>query len=282
MSSVAKIFVVINMLLAFMFLTVSLVLYSKKVNWVEQTQKQTDALGAMAAKYEKDSAEWLKRDADQKDQIVALDKDLKAEKAKSEGAQANNDELKKMNDGLRGSVDNISDKIEKIQAQLASAEEQAGKLREAKEKAEQERDQASASMEFARVQAIEVTADLKEAEAQMVELSKVNADLMEQVMQMRAALARGGSTGESAVALAGPATPISARVLQVAPEVGIVILNVGEKDQVKAGMEFVISRGDAYVGKVKVRNLYQDMSSAVVIPEMTKAPIQVSDMAQTM
>ncbi|MCX7935797.1 MAG: hypothetical protein N3A66_11140, partial [Planctomycetota bacterium] len=72
------------------------------------------------------------------------------------------------------------------------------------------------------------------------------------------------------------------RVLQVEEAVGLVILNVGEKDKVRPGMEFVISRGDQYVGKVRVRNIYNDMCSAVILPEVTKKPIQIADTAQTL
>ena len=78
-----------------------------------------------------------------------------------------------------------------------------------------------------------------------------------------------------------PDVPVKARVLQVDENYEIVILNVGKKDKVHKGMEFILSRGSTYVGAVRVRNVYQDMCSATFVLDVMKGVPQVSDFAQT-
>ncbi len=69
-----------------------------------------------------------------------------------------------------------------------------------------------------------------------------------------------------------PETPIDAKVVAVAKDkktdqIQMVMLSAGRDDGVKEGYQFVIFRDDAYIGKVKVDKVFEDMATGTVIPE---------------
>jgi hypothetical protein len=59
-----------------------------------------------------------------------------------------------------------------------------------------------------------------------------------------------------------PMRPIEAKVTAVRPETGLVMLSVGADDGVQRGFVFYLWRDDKYIGKATVEKVYQDMCSA--------------------
>jgi len=59
------------------------------------------------------------------------------------------------------------------------------------------------------------------------------------------------------------------------------MLSVGSDDKVSEGMVFNVSRGDTYVGEVKVVKVLPKMSGAVVTYRKNGAEIKANDDAKT-
>jgi len=283
MSTLSKIFVVINFILALSFMMATLTLYAKKINWVEESRKNVELRNEL--KFQLDTLK-TRYDADiarQNGIITEKNKTIDNQKTRETDLVSENSTLKAANSDLRSAVDKQASNLQVLTNKFDELKKNNDQLLVDLEKMRKERDKAVAAREFAETQAIETMADLKEAEAELMQLSKKNHSLVEEVLQKDYLLEEAHKRGFDPGLLApGAGDHIAARVLQVEEAVGIVILNVGEKDKVKAGMEFVISRGDKYVGKVRVRNIYQDMSSATILPQLTKEPIQIADTAQTL
>jgi hypothetical protein len=74
---------------------------------------------------------------------------------------------------------------------------------------------------------------------------------------------------------------IHGKVVGVLESAGLVMLNVGEGDQVRAGDEFVIFRGSTYVARVRVVQVYPDMAGARILRNHLKSPIKRGDEAAT-
>jgi hypothetical protein len=109
------------------------------------------------------------------------------------------------------------------------------------------------------------------------------ASLMEQNLEMRVQLRTyRQKAGPLVQVTEGPSVQVSGKVLRVDETVDLVIINLGEKDKLEPGMELTISRGSEYIGKVKIRNLYENMASAIIQKDMTPKPIQEGDTAQTL
>ena len=67
----------------------------------------------------------------------------------------------------------------------------------------------------------------------------------------------------------------------VDPEDRIVVLSIGSDQGVKEGYQFGVSRGGEYIGKVRVIQVYDDLSGAEVVYTRDQQRIEVGDSANT-
>jgi hypothetical protein len=74
---------------------------------------------------------------------------------------------------------------------------------------------------------------------------------------------------------------INGAVLGVGSKSGLVMLNVGEEDGVKVGLEFTVYRGNTTVGKVVVMKVNANRSTARILPDLTKEKVQPGDKVST-
>ncbi len=127
--------------------------------------------------------------------------------------------------------------------------------------------------------------DFREADAELRRLSERNHELAMRTAELETLLGKAREQGFNPrmvrKGFVGSPTP-AGRVLQVDEALGRVVLGLGRKDGVRTGMEFVVSRGDRYIGKVRVRNVYDELCSATVLQDLTREPVQTDDVAQCM
>jgi len=283
MSTMARFFIVVNMLLAVAFSIASLSLYAKKVNWAQMSKTNEDAKIKVAKELADLKVELENVKGPQENDLRNLRSENETLKATLAEVRDSNSEIKGKFEKLTGTYNLMSDSVNELRNTLQSLHKRNDDLLDKANQAISERTKAVSEKEFAETRAIEVAADLQQAMSELEELSKNNADLVNRVTGLNIALQKvTEQTGIDPLKTPTPATPISGAVLQVEESVGIVILNVGESDKVERGMEFVISRGDQYVAKVRVRTLYGDMCSATIIPGLDKGKIAVNDNAQTL
>jgi len=79
-------------------------------------------------------------------------------------------------------------------------------------------------------------------------------------------------------AAAVPSTLTDAMVISIKEELALVVANVGKKQGVKAGMPFKVIRGESLIGLVRVVNVRDEISGAVIQSlESDKNKIKVGD-----
>lgn len=283
MHMMTKVFIILNALLALIFAVASLTLYAKRVDWVDQTVQAVKETAAFKKKYEEKCAEYDKLDKTTSVRIQELKDKLQEQENLYTEAKNQNSSLQRTNNELTEKISANTDRLNDLQKMLEQKETRNNELQARIDDLIKTNNKFAKDKEFAEKRAIELMADLKQAEAEMLQLGKNNAELLEQVATLRIDLQKYISAyGKIPTAAVSSPVPISGRVLQVEEAVDLVMLSVGEKDKVKKGMEFVISRGQDYVAKVRVRTVYEDMCSAEILTGMQKLPIKVSDLAQTM
>jgi len=74
-----------------------------------------------------------------------------------------------------------------------------------------------------------------------------------------------------------PKIVIRGKVTGVDKGLGLVILNVGQRNQVAKGYSFIVFRGDEYVGKVIVDEVFPDMSATHYSRPDMKSDVEVGD-----
>ncbi|GHS90559.1 hypothetical protein FACS1894139_10080 [Planctomycetales bacterium] len=286
MSTAAKVLIIVNLILGLLFAVGELTLFGKRVNWVKQTRlaisETNDVYAELKTKINQMTGEYEKAKGEVEilqTQINSRDNELAAAKAKFESVTRERDVYEKELAEKRNETSNYiaqlktsNDRNTKLQGKLNDEITQKRGL-------EVERDWHSN-------RAIEAAADLVESESEMMQLAKNNAELVRRVTLLSTQLdnyvRRYGADAEASANPAGVA--ISGRVLRVESALNLVILSVGEKDKVQKGMEFVISRDQNYVAKVRVANVYDEMCSAQIIDGMTAngQKVTVSDTASTL
>jgi myosin heavy subunit len=284
MNTFGKIFAIINLILAITFLTFSFILWSKQTDWAAQYAKERNR----AEKFQQQMSDLEERfdnyQASAGTSLTEMRTRVHQQEARIRECQDANTRLTNTNESLRGSFERITSEVQSLNALLDRAETDRDRLRKEIESMRQERQRAVAEATESERSAIELSADLKEAEAQLTELSKQNRRLMDQLMQARAAISNLGERGiavEEVLSDTTPVTPITGQVVEVDSGTNIAVLNVGEGDGVRIGMPFLVSRGDEYVGRVRVNRVMSDMSVAVIEPELSKGTPRSGDLVQT-
>lgn len=80
---------------------------------------------------------------------------------------------------------------------------------------------------------------------------------------------KAGRAGKAGVELkkivVKPKKQLSGKVLVVNREFHFVVIDLGKKDKVSAGDEFIVYRGSAELGRVRVEKVYEAMSTAAIL-----------------
>jgi len=77
-----------------------------------------------------------------------------------------------------------------------------------------------------------------------------------------------------------PPARLEGQVLVVNKEFAFVVINLGERDGLKETNVLEVFRGTQFMGKVKVERIYDTMSSAVLIPDVTVGEIKEGDIVK--
>lgn len=287
MGMTAKVFIVLNLVVAIFFGTGSLVLYAKKVDWVGDLKASVDEANELYVNSTKEIAEITRERNTLQSQNNNLTKDAGAKENTIESLTAKNTDLNKRVLTAEKETQAQKEEFMSLQGMMQKKEQRTAELQTRLDDVVRRNTATVKKLEWYQELAIESQAQLKEVENEMQQLAKGNAELVRKVTVLtrqnenyrtRLGVAAGSDT------VATLTEPINGRILQVRPELNLVILSVGLRDKVTKGMEFVVSRGDEYISKVRVANVYDDMCSAKVLGGMTKqgAQIKISDLASTL
>lgn len=280
MSTFAKVMVVVNLILAVLFLAAAGTLHGSSESW----QKKYD--------------EVVKA----KDQIIsATDAQLKAKTAQHEtavsearsldaGKQAAEAQLKQLNDSngvLQRELETKNGEIAKLQSNLTDAAKAVSDGNARNEQLSTQLSQASADLKqtqekltttqenLTREAARADTAEKGLAAAEATNKTQWN-DLDAANTLIKAYSVKFGPLADSAVekALAG--------VIQAGDaKADVFIVSLGANDGVKIGYEFTVSRGSNYVSTIVIDAVFPQHASGHTKPGMKKSDVQPGDRAAT-
>lgn len=283
MSTIGKIFTVLNLILAAAFL--GWAAHSLNVNQEWRT------------KYDKTVADTTKEkaalDAELKTtnaKLTAADKDLQAAKSERDSLKNDKDRLdasvleaNKKNTEMQASLDKISltlQGIEEAKTQLQGDKDKADKAQRDADAARTAAEQAKADAEK---MANELKANLEKANNTIADREKSLEDLKKDRSSLEASLATLQANTHANLSDFVSMPEIQGGVLDVsmAVEPGIVAINVGENKGVKRGYTFEIYDGKTYKGQARVEYVHGDMSSAIITRKVPGQTIRQGDSAST-
>ncbi len=152
-----------------------------------------------------------------------------------------NENLQEQITGLKGTVDEKNTEIDKLQQDLTTAQKNFVHTEKELEK---------------------VVADYEVATARLAKLREQRPDIYQELI--------------TEVVLQ-PKKAIRGKVTAVDKELGLVIINRGQRNDVQKGYRFIVFRADQYVGKVIVDDVFPDVAAARYVPDAMKGPVEVGD-----
>jgi chromosome segregation ATPase len=280
MSVVAKILIVLNLVLAIVFLGAAATFLGEKETYKKRYEdlqvKSSQEISTLETNLEA-------RTSDLRQQETSAN-NFKAErdqhKTRLEETESANERMKGDHNKLQAAHDKLSDTYTDALAQIDALRKDKNQLIDDKDAALTEKREAIGKMNDALTEAQRLGSqvmDLKDMvaglEAAAVEVAK---ELDSAKVQLQAYKDKFGALSEwiSVPAMAG-------KVAAVDEKVNIVILTIGSDDGVKVGYEFTVYRGSKYVGKVVVEDVQKDHCSGYSRKELQTGAIEVGDDART-
>jgi len=283
MSVVGKVFIVVNLLLAMLFVGWAATMLGLAHDW----KGQYDTL---KTETDKAQADLNKRIDDLTAQNSTLQKTKGETEDENRRLKDDKDALTQRNDKLAADNADLSKSVEGIRVQLDQFRENSKQMQDRIAQLEKDNDEKTQSFNQARDDQSAAEQNAARLEEQLATANETISGLKEQVTSMTAENERLTNIkvayettmgGADRIGIGEAAPRIDARITSVNDQYGYVMLNVGEDDKVKIGYKFDVYRGKDYLGEVEVRNVSADTSYAKITMKADNATFRVGDEAST-
>jgi peptidoglycan hydrolase CwlO-like protein len=281
MSGIGKIFVVLNLVFSLVIVGAAAAYLSKADEWKTKHDELQGEYDNAKMKWNKDLSDLTDQrnklqteNAEKQNRIedLGLEVDNLNDSVKSE--KVDNQQLRDDVTKINSSLKNLETHINDLTSRNNELVDQNAQLRNDALDAQGLQNQAEENL-------VRVQGELQQAMEQIDELEARVTALDEEKVHLSNVLAVAQKQGfDIASIVAMP--EISAYVEEVNNELGFVILSVGSDDKVVKGYTFSVSRGNAYLGEVKVDQVYPDRCSATIEFLVQGAQIKVNDKATTL
>ncbi|MEW6072716.1 MAG: hypothetical protein AB1726_09020 [Planctomycetota bacterium] len=283
MSPIGRIFIVLNLVLAAAFL-------GWAANALATTDNYRSQLDAKTAEF----AELKRTKEDEISKLTtemrAFENDGRTFREQRDGLQQQANlletqlgEAKRDNEQMRADLTAIRSTLNDYNTTIQALNAQKDEAVAARREAEGQRDEAVAQAQEAQQLQRDAQDAQRTAEQQIADLEGERTDLRDQVSRLDTHLAM--VLEKTGLTMQEVLTPpkIDAQVLSVRLDVapGLVMLNVGAKQDVKRGYTFEIWRGGIYKGQVRVEDVQEDVCAALVLNAVSGTEITQGDRAST-
>ncbi|MCI0587657.1 MAG: hypothetical protein L0323_12520 [Planctomycetes bacterium] len=281
MSSIGRIFIVVNLVLSAAFLGWAGAVLAKsdefKQKYEAEAKAHRDTKAALEGRLTKTEGE-----RDETKQSLAT---VREEKGRFEGdvdrLQKELASAKDENAQLRGSVGSIDTKLGDFQQNLKQKDDRIAELDRERDKLREEREKATEAQlaaESEKNNAVDELRRSKETVGSLQEsVTTLTKDLDKVKFQRDELVSRTGVSLDTVMAQ----PLIQARVFKVLQEAGLVALNVGSDDGVTRGFTFDVFNGANYKGRVTVETVDKKFCSARITLSRTGQTIAEGDRAAT-
>jgi len=280
MSSIGKIFVIINLVLSVLVLGAAGALLKKTEATKSQVQTAQSERDTAKADLDKARSEFAEREkalnAD-KQQLTEAKNDLDVAR---QGLQNNVARLEADNQGLRNDVSKINASLAAIQSSFSTTQQRVVELTDQNTQLNQQMIDAKAKANDAATAQGKAESELQTAQAQIDELQgKLSASEEEGSTAKKLVEVAKAAGFDATTIMAMP--HIEANLAEVDEQYGFVVLDKGKKDSVERGFTFEIHRDGNYLGRVKVDEIYDDYATARIEIKAPGAKMQRFDHAST-
>jgi hypothetical protein len=275
MSTVAKVFVVLNLLLAVAFLGSAATILGNQDAYKSKLESERTLHAGTIAEKDRALTEAHNRE-------VELSRQINEARAQAQAARAEADARKAANDQMAAENAKLAAAYEASARALLVANNTIKEIRSQIEALQNERTTLIQKVQTAEKNAADAVSvqnklelDMENATAQLQDLkAKLNA-AEEETRQLRFSVETSQRTGTPASAGQQPAH--RAKVLAADNEMNIVVISLGAEDGVKVGFRYTISRGNRYVGTLVIDKTEAKLASGHLDRGLSTGPVNVGD-----
>lgn len=281
MNTVAKVFVVLNLVFSLIYVGVAATLLGKQENWKEKFLIEERDHKETKRKAEEDTKNFSSQITALQGERDTLRSSMDNISTQLTSAQTENKNLEKKWSELFGEVQLLKANNDKLTNNLSEMSKQKDDLSKALEVKTAEagdalklRDQAVDDRTRIAEQFKDLKVSLDDLKQRHVDLAKKKADLEWLLARIQEKI---GAIPDEITAM----PKIDGRVVGVSSKMNLVVISVGEEDGVRIGFEFTVFRGSSYVGKLVVEKLYPRQAACRIVLEKTKDQVQPGDSVTT-
>lgn len=283
MSSIGKIFIVLNLVLAAAFLGWASNALKANAEWKSKYDKASAELteAKKLADADKEKLNIAKTDAEKS--VVRLTGEVETLKGDKERLSRDLAEWQQKGATMQTSLATISATLQGIEDSKTKLQADKDKAEKAQRDAEEAKRVAEAARDLADKNAGDLTTKLDSANATIASLEKEKTGLEKTRGSLETSLATLQANTGAKLADFQSVPDISAAVLDVstAVEPGLIALNVGSNKGVVRGYTFQIYDGKTYKGEARVEFVHSDMCSAILTRKVPGQTIRQGDSAST-
>jgi len=283
MSTVAKIFVVLNLVFALIYAGVAATLLQKQEHWKYNFEKEVLAHGKTKKTLEDQLTTEREKNATLVKEVDSWRNKCDAVETQLETNKNDLINVEKKWEEMKGNLDSLVQKYEQLAAELSEVQKQKDELQQQLNQTLAEKDDAIHRMDQSiddrqrlQQQLEDLKVDLGSLRQRHVDLAKKKAELEWIIVAIQDKLGIGIMKG-----VLKNVPQINGNVVGVSNRVNLVVISVGEEDGVRVGFEFTIYRGSSYVGKLVVEKVFPRQAAARIILDKTKDRVQAGDKVST-
>lgn len=281
MSSIAKVFIILNFVLSVLFIGFAASLLSQQWDYRQMYLECKHY-------YSTEKENWESKEQQGEGQIKNLKELVNDRTRLAKQAQDKINDLEEKNKELQGWKDSLTQKMEDIKVDLKNinttikqnSDEMTRVTQEketiSKKVAGAEKDAKNASDELHRK-----VLELDTYKGRLAETEKMLKRSRRELWESKQIIRSVEGSGISIRNIISKAPDLEGQIVQVSAVVPIVMLSIGNDEKVQKGYQFTVYRGNRYIGQVVVEEVYPDMSAARIIKNMTKSAIKIGDKVTT-
>lgn len=281
MSSIAKIFIIINFILSIAYMMLAGTLLAQKWDYktrlIEQIQKSSIEKEAQTNKLKEADAkiESLKRGLED---VTRYSIDLKGTITKQQSelvdAKTQNDNLNEKLAKLEAIYKEINEKIEEKDARISE-------LEASRDKAKEQAEDFNRQKESAEEEKLVVETELNNIKGEIAEKEKLVQMQQKELLEVRQIISAAKKRGINLDTLYSKEKPLDGFITAVSSKLPLVMISLGSDDNIEKGYQFTVYRGSSYIGTVTVEDVYKDASAARIVKDKTRQRIQKGDSVTT-
>ncbi len=280
-NSIAKIFIVINFVLSIAFMFIAGTLLTHEWDYKQLWETSESSRNRESSESKKSINEYKVKSEEMEDLFNDTKKEVGDYKAKFSSKETENKGLKRQVAEFQATLASLETDIKNIDEKLGRKEARISELENDRDTEKDRAEEALRSREAAEDMQQELEIQLSNMQGELSEKEKLLQRAQKELLETKQVIRLARKQGLELTSLISSPKALDGFVTAVSKELPIIMLSLGQDDGVAIGYRFTVYRGNTYVGRAVVEQVYKDAAAARIDSSMTTGDIRKGDKVST-